>query len=150
MHDTTTAPALELTGTFAGKEWTRAPVDESMRGPEGSGMLGRAHIINVYDGDIEAEGTFDYLWAFPAADSGTDAATFVGLGRIVGHFGGRDGSLVVRHDGTSSPSGGIRGTMTVVPGSGTGALGALGGTGEFWAGPGDHHRCTFRLTLAPA
>jgi len=150
MTRDTITPAIELTGTFIGKEWTRAPVDESMRGPEGSGLLGRAHIINVYDGDVEAEGTFDYLWAFPAAESGSDAATFVALGRIVGRFGDRDGSLVVRHDGTSSPTDGIRGTITVVAGSGTGALGALGGTGEFSAGPGDHHRCAFRLNLAPA
>lgn len=150
MYDTPTAPTLELTGTFVGKEWTRAPVDEWARGPEGTSLLGRAHIINVYDGDVEAEGAFEYLFAFPTAESGIDAATFVGLGRIVGRFGDRDGSLVVRHEGTSSPSDGIRGTMTVVPGSSTGALGALGGTGEFSAGPGDHHRCTFRLTLAPA
>lgn len=150
MYDTPTASTLELTGTFDGKEWKRAPVDESMRGPEGSGMLGRAHIINVYDGDVEAEGTFDYLWAFPAADSGTDAATFVALGRIVGRFGDREGSIVVRHDGTGSVTAGIRGTITVVASSGTGALRGFGGTGEFFAGPGDHHRCTFRLTLAPA
>ena len=61
-----------------------------------------------------------------------DTADFVGLQRVDGRLGERSGSFVMRTAGTFDGKE-ARGELTVVPGSGTGELGDLNGSGEFRA-----------------
>jgi Protein of unknown function (DUF3224) len=61
-------------------------------------------------------------------------ATFVGIERITGTIGGHDGSIVLRHVGTFADGAAVA-DLQVVAGSGTGALAATTGDGDFRADP---------------
>jgi hypothetical protein len=72
------------------------------------------------------------------------SAVFVGLERIVGRIGDKTGSFVVQHVGAFD-GGSAKGTLLVVPGSGTGDLRGLRGEGSFEAGLGSDGRRSFTL-----
>jgi hypothetical protein len=100
--------------------------EQSFSELEGGRKLTRAHVITTFQGEIEGEGTKEYLMAY--RDDGS--AGFVGLERVAGRVGDRSGSFVVRHDG-SFEDGTARAALSVVSGSGTGDLRGLRGEGEF-------------------
>jgi hypothetical protein len=110
--------------TFEITGWDEKPYEEI-----GDGMkLTRAHVTKTLHGDIEGEGRLEYL-LFYRADGTAD---FVGLERIEGRLGGREGSFALQHIGAFE--GGVaRATVTVVDGSGTGELEGLAGEGDFRA-----------------
>jgi hypothetical protein len=58
-------------------------------------------------------------------------ADFVGLQRISGRVGDRSGSFVLLQTAGTFDGDAARGELSVVPGSGTGDLRGLLGTGEF-------------------
>ncbi|MGH7451983.1 MAG: DUF3224 domain-containing protein [bacterium] len=62
---------------------------------EGLPKLTRASVTKSFKGDIEGEGTLEYLMMYRADGS----ASFVGLERIVGRLSGRSGSFVFQHSG---------------------------------------------------
>ncbi len=62
------------------------------------------------------------------------SASFVGLERVKGDLTGKKGSFVLQHVGRFA-DGAAKGTVTVVPGSGTGELVGLSGNGELLADP---------------
>ena len=111
----------QANATFKVTHWDEQPYHET----PAEGKLTRAHVTYSYEGDIEGEGTVEYLMAYPLAD----ATRFVGLERVVGRLSGRSGSFVLRHDGTAGADGGIEDHIFVVPGSGTGELSGLRGEG---------------------
>jgi hypothetical protein len=86
--------------------------------------LGRWLLEKRIHGDLEASGKGEMLTA--ATDPG-DAKAYVAIGRITGTLDGRAGSFVFMHSATVT-SDGQRLTITVMPGSGTGALTGLTGT----------------------
>lgn len=95
-------------------------------------------MVKSFKGDIEGEGTLEYLMMYCIDGS----ASFVGLERIVGHLGGRAASFVLQHSGTFA--GGVaKATYFVVPGSGTGELSGLRGEGSFASG----HAQEYPMTL---
>ena len=49
--------------TFEGKNWDEKPFSEIEGGPK----LTRASVTNVYHGDIEGEGTLEYLMVYNTA-----------------------------------------------------------------------------------
>jgi hypothetical protein len=61
-----------------------------------------------------------------------DAGTFTGYEQVIGRIAERDGTFVLRHDG-SFAGGSVRAALSVVTGSGTGALAGLSGEGEYVA-----------------
>jgi hypothetical protein len=107
--------------TFEVRDWQEKPTSEVEGGPK----LTHAHVTKSFHGDIVGEGTIEYLIAYHA-DGNTD---YMGLERIVGRIGDRQGSFVLEHrgrdDGHAASS-----TYTVVPGSGTGDLRGLKGQGK--------------------
>jgi hypothetical protein len=119
--------------TFEVKNWDEKPYDEMPDGPK----LTRASITKSFQGDIEGEGTLEYLMIY--RDDGT--ANFVGLERIVGRIGDRSGSFVLQHSGTFE-GGTAEATWFVVPGSGTGDLHGLRGEGGFASGHADSYSIT--------
>ena len=119
--------------TFKVKSWDEKPYDEMTGGPK----LTRASITKSFQGDIEGEGTLEYLMIH--RDDGT--ANFVGLERIVGRVGDRSGSFVLQHSGTFESSM-AEATWFVVPGSGTGDLRGLRGEGGFASGHADSYPIT--------
>ncbi len=111
-------------GTFEVKTWDEQPTLEI----EGGAKLTRASVTKAFQGDIEGQGTLEYLMMHRS--DGT--ATFVGLERVDGRIGDRSGSFVLQHTGTYE-GGTAKGTLVIVPGSGTGDLQGLRGKGDFVA-----------------
>ena len=117
-------PSL-VSATFEVKDWVETPLDE-VETPK----VTRAVVAKTYSGDIDGTSTTE--WVMSYAEDGS--ATFVGMERISGTVGGRDGSFVVKHDGKYE-GGAAVGSLTVVRGSGTDALKAIEGEGTFRADP---------------
>lgn len=107
--------------TIEMKSWEEQPFAEA----DGAPKLTRANGSDLYHGDIEGEATFEYLMMY--RDDGV--TSFIGLERIVGRIGDREGSFVLQLLGTHE-DGAVRGTWFVVKGSGTGDLRGLRGEGE--------------------
>ncbi|HUE76215.1 MAG TPA: DUF3224 domain-containing protein [Chloroflexota bacterium] len=115
-------------GTLELKSWQEAPYSETTGGPR----LVRASVAKSFHGDIEANGTLEYLVVY--LDDGS--ASFMGLEQVVGRIGDRAGSFVLRHDGTFEGTT-ARATWSVVPDTGTGELRGLRGEGGFVWGHGE-------------
>jgi Protein of unknown function (DUF3224) len=112
-------------GRFKVAEWDERTYAET----EGGGKLTQASVKQAFSGDIEGDGTVEWLMCYRPDET----ADFIGLQRIVGRVGGRFGSFVLlQTDGTFDGKE-ARGALAVVPGSGTGDLRGLRGEGEFTA-----------------
>jgi hypothetical protein len=99
--------------------------EEQAGGLEGTMKVTTARIGQRFKGDIEAETVTDTVMAY--GDDGT--ADYVGYQRVSGRIGDREGTFVLqsvgRFDGSEA-----RSALEVVPGSGTGQLTGLRGTGS--------------------
>lgn len=95
---------------------------------DGGGKLTRAWGGQSFSGDLEGEGAVQWLMWY----RGDGSAHFVGLWRITGSLHDRSGFFVVEATGDFD-GGASMGALTVVPGSGTGNLSGLSGTGTFRA-----------------
>ncbi|MFQ5945056.1 MAG: DUF3224 domain-containing protein [Anaerolineae bacterium] len=114
-----------MTVTFTIDSWDEKAYDEFDDGRK----MTRASIKKSFTGDVEGDGSLEYLMTY--AEDGS--ATFVGMERVVGRLGDRSGSFVLQHVGTYE--GGIsRASLLVVPGSATGGLSGLEGEGSFVLG----------------
>ena len=113
--------ALEATFEIAG--WDENPFEEW-----DGGKLTRASVKTRYAGGIEGESVLEYLMSY-GPDGSVD---YVGIERINGTAGEKQGGLVLRHLGTFT-DGAAKSELTVVGGSGdfTGAA----GTGSMVADP---------------
>jgi hypothetical protein len=108
--------------TFEVKNWDEKTTSEA---PEGEGKITRASVVFAYHGDLEAEGAMEYLMAYGEGGS----AIVIGLERITGSLGGKQGSFVLKHDGGYA-SGTAKGEFSVIDGSGTGDLSSITGKGR--------------------
>ena len=92
--------------------------------------LTRAGGTQQFSGDIEGEGVVEWLACYRGGQ-----ARLVGLQRIAGTVGERDGAFVLEatsdHDGNQSS-----GTWRVLDGTGSGELRGISGSGSFEAGGG--------------
>ncbi len=127
--------SAHATSTFEIKAWDEKPFSEMEGGPK----LTHASVTKTFHGDIEGEGTLEYLMVYHASGS-TD---FFGLERVVGRIGNRSGSFVLQHSGLDDGSA-AKATCTVVVGSGTGDLRGLRGEGGF-AATRDNYQVPFTL-----
>ena len=118
--------------TFKIISWDEEPFDEPENGPK----LTRAHVRRSFHGDLS--GTGNLMYVMTHLDTG---ASFTGFEKVVGSLGGRTGSFVLRHTG-SYDGGKATAEYEVVPGSGTGELAGLSGTGGFSAGHAEEHDMT--------
>ena len=109
---------------FTIESWDEQPIQEG----EGLPKLTRVTARLNYKGDLEGEGTAEYLMLYREGGS----ATFIGLERIQGGLAGYTGSFVLQHSG-SHEDGSAKSSFSVVPGSGSGKLAGLSGHGEYAA-----------------
>lgn len=128
----------KATATFEMKGWDEKPYDEVDGGPK----LTRVSVTKSYDGDIEGEGTLEYLMMHREDGS----ASFIGLERVVGKLDGRSGSFVLQHEGTFE-DGIAKAKYFVLSDSGTGDLQGLQGQGDFEAGHQERYPFTLEYTL---
>jgi Protein of unknown function (DUF3224) len=102
--------------------------DEPAEGP----VLTRIHVEESFSGDISGDGLVEFLQAACADGS----ASFVGIERVTGAVAGRDGTFLLQDAGTVRDNI-VSGEWFVIPGSGTGKLAGLRGTGGFRANLGE-------------
>ena len=125
---------ISTTATFEIKSWKENPFHEL----EGAPKLVRASVSKAYHGEIEGEGTLEYLMIYNA--DGT--ATYVGYECVVGKIGARSGSFVLEDKGVFE--GGVaKSTLTVMPNSGAGELRGLKGEGSYATGHAQQHEMKF-------
>ena len=109
-------------------KWDEAPYQQW----DGDAKLVQAHVTGTFSGDFEGDGSSEILMAY----STQQTASFVGLQVVEGGLAGRTGRFVLQMTGTFE-AGTATVVWTVVPGSATGELAGLSGTGGYVAGPGD-------------
>ena len=122
--------------------------------PQGEGQsadgvsLGRLTLAKRFEGDLQGEGLGEMLTALTPVKG---SAGYVAIERVTGSLHGRSGSFVFQHSGTMD-QGAQRLSITVVPGSGTGALAGLSGDFRLRVEGGVHHyEFSYRLSAdAPA
>src|SRR4051794_41949067 len=97
-----------MQATFEISGWDEKPVREW-----DGGKLTHAAITKMYAGDIEGEAVLEYVLAYRS--DGT--AGFVGIERVTGKAGDREGGLVLRQVGEFA-DGAAKATLTVIGGTG--------------------------------
>ncbi len=111
-------------GTFEISSWDENAYIEL----DGGAKLTRASVGQAFSGDLEGEGSVEWLMCYREDKT----ADFVGLQRFVGRLGSRSGSFVMRTQGTFDGEK-AAGELSVVAGSGTEELGGITGAGAFVA-----------------
>jgi hypothetical protein len=109
---------------------------------EGDAKLTRAYGTQRFTGDIEGQGSVEWLMCYLPGGG----ARFLGLQRIAGSIGDRQGSCVIEavgnFDGSQSS-----GTWRVIEGSSSGELSGLRGEGSFQAASGPTASYTLEYEL---
>ncbi|MEU8781950.1 DUF3224 domain-containing protein [Streptomyces sp. NPDC048637] len=132
---------VQTTGHFTFANWEERAVGSSGESPK----LAHASVTNTYSGGIEAtDTTCEYSIVYVTEKTGT----FTGMEVLAGRLDGRDGAFVVEERGSFGADGTVHCTFEVVPGTGTGELTGLRGTGSFTTRPGaSSFPYTFRYDL---
>jgi hypothetical protein len=117
--------SAHATGSIEVTGWSPQPYDSE----DGATTLVRIEVTELFHGDIEGEGRAQMLQALRPDGS----ADFVGHERVTATLGGRRGTFVFQDVGTLAADGSVDGAWVVVPGSATGDLVGLRGTGTFAA-----------------
>jgi Protein of unknown function (DUF3224) len=113
-----------IEATFEIASWDETPFEDGNEATK----LTEALVTKKYDGDIKGTSTTKWLLAYAPDKS----ALYVGVEHISGTIGGRQGSLVLLHDGAFRD--GVA-TAQLRIASGTDELANAGGTGRFRADP---------------
>jgi hypothetical protein len=126
---TTQAKATFAIQSWDEKTWEGQPYNEVQ-----GAKITRAEVSKSLQGDIQGQSMLQYLMSYH--ENGT--VSFVGLERVVGSLGGKSGSFVLQRIGADE-DGVLKETYSVVPGSGTGELKGLRGTGSATIGEHAEH-----------
>lgn len=116
--------------------------EQTLRAAEGEFRLTRVSGSQRFEGAIVGDGSVEWVMCY----SPDRSARFVGYQRIEGSIGPLAGSLVMEstgfHDGRSSV-----GSWRIIPGSGTGELAGISGSGTFEApgGPAVSYELEFEV-----
>jgi hypothetical protein len=97
-------------------------------GLAGGPDLVEIQVTELFSGDVNGHGSARYLQALREDSSGS----FVGIERVKGRIGDRNGSFLLQATGTQQGKT-LHGQWFVVPGSGTSDLAGLRGEGGFTA-----------------
>ena len=103
--------------------------DEPREGP----TLTKGHLEESFNGDIEGDGVVETLQATNKADG---SSTFVGIQRITGKIGEKEGAFLFQVSGKTEKKI-VTSNWFVIPGSGTSQLTGLRGEGGFRAKLGE-------------
>ena len=138
IRERTAIVSTHLEGDFEVTSWS----EEQVGGLEGAAKVTVAGIGQRFSGGIEAETKWDMVMTY--RDDGT--ADFVGYQRLQGRIGDKEGTFVLQglgqFDGAEA-----RTRVEVVPGSATGALTGLRGSGVAVAPMGSTGTFTFDYDL---
>jgi hypothetical protein len=107
-------------GSFSVKSWDESTYRELAE----NAKLTKATVAFALEGDLAAEATWDAVMCYRPDGS----AVYTGMQQVKGTLAGREGSFVVQADGEFA-DGEARTRWQIVPGSGTGGLAGIVGTG---------------------
>ena len=108
--------------------------------------LGRMSLAKRFAGDLVGTGQGEMLTALTPIKG---SAGYVAIERFAGALQKRQGSFVFQHTGTMN-EGAQQLSITVVPGSGTGALAGIAGTFKIDIADGKHfYEFTYSLPQSP-
>ncbi|MEC3979234.1 DUF3224 domain-containing protein [Amycolatopsis sp. H20-H5] len=113
-----------MSDTFAMKSWDEKVVS----GTDGGPRVACAHATMAYTGVVEGESVLDLLLYYAGEGFDGVGTAAPGFERFEANVDGRAGSFVVKHE-TGFDAAGIHSTFTIVPGSGTGELAGITGSG---------------------
>lgn len=100
----------------------------------GCPKLTHASVVNTFSGGIEAADTIcEYSNVYVTEKTGSTT----GMEMLSGRLDGREGAFVLEERGSFDADGTVHCTFDVVPGSGTGELTGLRGSGSFTYRHGD-------------
>ncbi|WP_030018630.1 DUF3224 domain-containing protein [Streptomyces monomycini] len=126
MTAQTSAARTRTTGHFTYTDWQERALGEEDTFPR----LAHATVVNTFAGGIEAaRTTCEYTIVYSTEKTGT----FTGMELLTGTVDGRQGAFAMEERGSFDDRGSVHCTFEVVPGSATGELAGLRGTGEFTA-----------------
>src|SRR5260370_17024520 len=111
-------------GVFEFTGWEESAYSEPRAAPK----LTQGRVSNDFHGDIEGSSELVYVMTYISDDMGS----FVGYEQVRGRLSDRDGSFVLRHDGTFA-DGSVRTALHIVACSGTRALAGISGEREYVA-----------------
>ena len=106
--------------------------------------VGFAFMDKAFSGDLEGTARTQFTSAF---DPTTGVGTYVAMESFGGTLGGLAGAFNLAHSATTTGSDRLHPLVVIVPGSGTGALAGLTGTGEIVIEPDGTHRLTLDYQL---
>ncbi|HET6711720.1 DUF3224 domain-containing protein [Amycolatopsis sp.] len=109
---------------FTAKNWE----EKIVSGAEGGPRVAYAHATFAYSGVLEGESILDLLLFYAGEGYESGGTTAPAFERFEGKVEGREGTFVLRHEYTFDAKG-FASTFTVVPGSGTGELAGITGSG---------------------
>jgi hypothetical protein len=118
------AKKKHTTGRIEVGSYEPKPYEEPSDGP----ALVEIHVREKFIGDIEGEGVVRFL----QAQRQDGSASFVGIERVSGRIGDREGTFLLQDAGTLEDNT-VSGEWFVIPNSGTGGLEGLRGEGGFTA-----------------
>jgi hypothetical protein len=126
------------TATFEIKSWDEKPWHEGDDGRK----LTRATVVKTYSGDLDGEGTMEYVMAYASESS----AIYVGIELVDGRLGGRAGTFAMKDAGTFE--GGVAAsTFEIIEGSGTRELAGITGRASVDATKADTQTMTLEYDL---
>lgn len=114
---------VETGGRFTFADWQESPVGPAEAVPR----LAHARVTNAFTGGIDAPRTAcDYTIAY----TGENVGSYSGMELLAGSVDGREGTFVLEERGTFDATGTVC-RFEVVPGSASGDLAGLTGSGGF-------------------
>ena len=129
----------QATGAFDVRRTAMESVDAG-----GDAAFGRMRFEKRFHGGLDARSVVEML---SAGDPASGSAGYVAVEHVVGTLEGRSGSFMLQHAGTMD-RGAASLVVTVVPGTGTGALAGLTGNLRIDIAADGAHSYAFDYTLA--
>jgi hypothetical protein len=136
------APGVRATGTF--KVANFAPAAVPSPAIETAAPVGVATMDKQYEGEVSGRSATLFTSAF---DQSTGTGTYVAMESFEGTLHGRSGSFNFAHSATTSGEDRDAEFFTIVPGSGTGELAGIIGTGGIAVDADGTHRIWFDYEL---
>jgi Protein of unknown function (DUF3224) len=136
---------MRATGTFTTKDF--APVSVFAEPPIRVGLdMSVATMEKEYSGEVSGRSATIFTSAF---DPDLGVGTYVAMEAFEGSLDGHEGTFAFVHSASTTGTDRTNDYFLIVPGSGTGALAGITGTGTLEIDADGTHRMTFDYALAP-
>ena len=134
---------MHLEATFAVTHF--APTELTTADPVVTAVsVGAATMVKQFTGDVVGRSTTLFTSAF---DPERGEGTYLAIESFEGTVGGHGGTFAFVHAASTHGEDRFDEHFALVPGSGTGALGGITGSGALWVDPDGTHRLRLDCTL---